>query len=270
MSNDEMTVRTVAAASREFQAESADLEALCGQMDRLVETASAAGNSDDARQLSEMWQGSLRGDVVHCVSRLSEIGVTLSVSADQNQPVNDPLMTDQVKNISDQIAELLRRITDAQHNLDTYGVPNSRDEIIDGAIHRAEAIAGDNSGGDTALIRFSPGCDSSLLVAEVYSQMGLRLPENVDTGTMQVAFEKAGFACLPGPVTIDVLEPGDVVLDAGHYAALCVGDGVVMGVTPDSVNGTVSNSASWVSRFDLNDVSWSSYGINFDRILRLK
>ncbi|MBQ6214595.1 MAG: peptidoglycan-binding protein [Oscillospiraceae bacterium] len=101
-------------------------------------------------------------------------------------------------------------------------------DIIKKALDWALETAKDNAHGYSQAVRWGPDYDCSSFIISAYENAGLKVKEAGAsyTGNLRDAFEKCGFGAYPRQ-PVSKLEPGDVLLNERHHAAMYIGDGKV-------------------------------------------
>ena len=173
--------------------------------------------------------------------------------------VNDQWKEDGEENFQSEIGDYITKIQNFGSNREyTLGA------TVGTALDWAEEIANDNTHGYSQSSRWgNPNYDCSSFVISAYEAAGIPVKEAgaSHTGNMRDAFVKCGFEWIPGPLDVNNLQPGDVLLDMDKHTEIYYGNGLMVGAHGDK-DGLDGDSSG-------NEINISKYtNKNWDGVLR--
>lgn len=148
-----------------------------------------------------------------------------------------------------------------------------RTEIIEKAVTWALQVAQDPAHGYDQTNRWGPDYDCSSLLISAWQQAGVQVKTAgaTYTGNMLPAFLKCGFEDVTEEINLTTgagLQRGDVLLNARHHTAMCIGSGQIVHASINEAGKAVEGKSGDQTGREICVRSYYRYSGGWDRVLR--
>ena len=148
-----------------------------------------------------------------------------------------------------------------------------RTEIIEKAVTWALQVAQDPAHGYDQTNRWGPDYDCSSLLISAWQQAGVQVKTAgaTYTGNMLPAFLKCGFKDVTAEINLTTgagLQRGDVLLNARHHTAMCIGSGQIVHASINEAGKAIGGKSGDQTGREICVRSYYRYSGGWDRVLR--
>lgn len=148
-----------------------------------------------------------------------------------------------------------------------------RTEIIEKAVTWALQVAQDPAHGYDQTNRWGPDYDCSSLLISAWQQAGVQVKTAgaTYTGNMLPAFLKCGFEDVTAEINLTTgagLQRGDVLLNARHHTAMCIGSGQIVHASINEAGKAIGGKSGDQTGREICVRSYYRYSGGWDRVLR--
>ncbi len=148
-----------------------------------------------------------------------------------------------------------------------------RTEIIEKAVTWALQVAQDPAHGYDQTNRWGPDYDCSSLLISAWQQAGVQVKTAgaTYTGNMLPAFLKCGFEDVTAEINLTTgagLQRGDVLLNARHHTAMCIGSGQIVHASINEAGKAVGGKSGDQTGREICVRSYYRCSGGWDRVLR--
>lgn len=148
-----------------------------------------------------------------------------------------------------------------------------RTEIIEKAVTWALQVAQDPAHGYDQTNRWGPDYDCSSLLISAWQQAGVQVKTAgaTYTGNMLLAFLKCGFEDVTAEINLTTgagLQRGDVLLNARHHTAMCIGSGQIVHASINEAGKAIGGKSGDQTGREICVRSYYRYSGGWDRVLR--
>lgn len=148
-----------------------------------------------------------------------------------------------------------------------------RTEIIEKAVTWALQVAQDPAHGYDQTNRWGPDYDCSSLLISAWQQAGVQVKTAgaTYTGNMLPAFLKCGFKDVAAEINLTTgagLQRGDVLLNARHHTAMCIGSGQIVHASINEAGKAIGGKSGDQTGREICVRSYYRYSGGWDRVLR--
>lgn len=148
-----------------------------------------------------------------------------------------------------------------------------RTEIIEKAVTWALQVAQDPAHGYDQTNRWGPDYDCSSLLISAWQQAGVQVKTAgaTYTGNMLPAFLKCGFEDVTAEINLTTgagLQRGDVLINARHHTAMCIGSGQIVHASINEAGRAIGGKTGDQTGREICVRSYYKYSKGWDKVLR--
>lgn len=148
-----------------------------------------------------------------------------------------------------------------------------RTEIIEKAVTWALQVAQDPAHGYDQTNRWGPDYDCSSLLISAWQQAGVQVKTAGATYTdnMLPAFLKCGFEDVTAEINLTTgagLQRGDVLINARHHTAMCIGSGQIVHASINEAGRAIGGKTGDQTGREICVRSYYKYSKGWDKVLR--